>query len=291
MEAHNDFLTPPDNFLSKEHAKKLARAKDAYRAAFVKMATDKSDAKREFAYGVLSPDQISELFKLSRKITWPLVGIGTVASIIGEIMRASGDDSKKNPNADEITIIKDDLYRAINVLDRPGRELNTVCQEAIQHVLCTLQMGKYTNPSPLLRLFSKQAPATQDSEQNKDIGTDAFLIRFDACVDKFNAQRTDNLAQFYDEKQVKPTQGLFLVLFVDFLLTAIAQEIRGLVVFVDCLRRDGSLTRKRFVYPKMKVLRKSFAKVLNVRTAEEISGEGFLEQGGDAGHQEVRRER
>jgi hypothetical protein len=78
LKAHNKFITPPHNSQSEEHERALTDAKAAYRAAFIKMQADKSDAKREFAYGALSTD-ISELFKLGRKVAWPLLGVGTVA--------------------------------------------------------------------------------------------------------------------------------------------------------------------------------------------------------------------
>ena len=80
--------------MSKEHEKSLTKAKEIFRGAFIKMATDKSDAKREIAYGVLSTNHISELFKLTRKVTWPTLGLGTMAGIIGEIIRGGSMDTK-----------------------------------------------------------------------------------------------------------------------------------------------------------------------------------------------------
>ena len=273
LEAHNNYLNPPENFLSEEHEQTLLRAKETYRAAFVNMATDRSDAKREVAYGVISTDQISELFKLARKIAWPLLGVGTVGGIIKEILRDGSVGSSSSQ--DNVTIGKDDVMKAINVLHRPCSELNSLCREGLEHVMCSLGMGKYAKPSPLARLFSKKASTRPDHERAQDLGTDAFLSRFDSGLEKFVKQRTNNLAQFFDEKRRTPTQGLFLVLFVEFLLYAVTNEIRGLIVFVDNMRNDGSLTRKRFIIPKMKVIQKAFTKVFHSRRPEDVSAEGY----------------
>jgi hypothetical protein len=271
LTAHNDFLVTPHNFLSQELEISMSKAKHTVGEAFIKMATDKSDAKREIAFGVLSTEHISDMFKLARKITWPLFGLGTVAGIISEILRVRGKD----------IVGIDDVQKAINVLERPCQDLNALCREGIEHILCTLQLGNYTKPSPLARLFKKSSVPAPDDENAQDIGTDAFLSRFDAGLDKFKSLRTENLAQFYDEKQVRPTQGLFLVLSVEFLLFAVAQEIRALILYVDGLRNEGSLTRKRFIFPKMKVFRKALERIFHPHGAEDLSGDGYGAEDGD----------
>jgi hypothetical protein len=136
-------------------------------------------------------------------------------------------------------------------------------------------MGKYAKPSPIARLFKKNKAPAADAESPPDYGTDAFLARFDAGMQEFRNSDTADSSQFYDEKQVTPTQGLFLVLSVRFLLYAVAEEIRANVVYVDELRRDGSLTRKRLVYPKWKVIRKALSMILHPKSSEDVAQGGF----------------
>jgi len=275
LKAHDIFLTPPANFRSMEHEEALLKAKDAYRAAFVKLTTDKSDAKREIAYGALSADDISQLYKLARKITWPVLGVGTVAGIISEILR--GPQASET----ETEIQSDDVSRALEVLHRRCSELNALCREGLEHVLCTLQLGKYAKPSPIARLFSRKPSVATDDEDAQDYGTDAFIKRFDVGLETFKDQRAMNLEQFYDEEQVKPSRGLFLVLFVEFLLYATAQEIRGLILFTDELRTSGTLTRKRLVLPRVKWIRKSLTKLFGGDGPEAIVGQGYGSDEGD----------
>ena len=235
--------------------------------------TDKRDAKREVAYGIISTDQISALFKNARKINWPLLGLGTLAGIIGEILRANEPDTTVEGGGNLVNL--DDVTRAIKVLERPCHKLNELCREAIAHILCTLKMGKYAKPSPLIRVFKKSKASVEDDEQAADLGTDSFLMRFDAGIEEFQNVDTAELAQFYDEKEIRPTQGLFLILSVKFLLLAVAQEIRSSVVYVDQLRNDGSLTRKRLTFPKMKVVWKALARLFHPHDAEDVAGQGF----------------
>ena len=274
--AHNNFISPPSNFLSREHEAAVVIAKAKTRSALVKLVMDKSDAKREVAYGVISTPQLAMMFKLARKLSWPLLGLGTLAGIIGEILRANDVEGGK------VKVIgADDVKRAIQVLEGPCGRLNALCREAIGHILCTLGMGQFAKPSPIARLFKKSKAPAADAERPTDLGTDAFLSRFDAGMNEFKNADTAELDQFYDEKRVTPTQGLFLVLSVRFLLYAVAEEIRASVVYVDELRRDGSLTKKRLIYPKWKVIRKTLSRLLHPKASEDVAEAGFGSEGND----------
>ena len=79
-----------------------------------------------------------------------------------------------------------------------------------------------------------------------------FLARFDLGLDAYWQQRTAGLAQFHDHNLNTPSHTLFIVIFIEFLLLAVAQEIRNIVIFVDKLRSDGSLLHKRIRWPNIK---------------------------------------
>jgi len=267
LEAHDAFVSPA-NFRSKEYEAALLKAKGAYRGAFIKMTTHKADAKREIAIGALTADDISQLYKLARKIAWPLLGLGTVAGIINELQI-------EQPTGASIAEIED-VAKAVNVLDRPCSAMNALCRDGLEHILSNLQMGKYSKSSLFTRLFSrKSSTVSMDGEAARAIGTDAFLTRFDSGLAAFKDQRTNDLEQFYDENHVTPRRGLFLVLFVEFLIYATAQEIRALILFTDGLRTNGALSRKQFILPRMKLLRKRIGKLFSRHQTEDIVGEEY----------------
>jgi hypothetical protein len=278
LKAHSTFIAPPNNFLENDSRETLTKAKKAYRAALVKMTTDKSDAKREMAYGILSSDDISSLYRISRKIAWPLMGVGTVGNIITEIKRTGILDPNGEIQAEEIT--DEDIRKALKFLDRPYQQLNSLCREGIENILCSLGMGKYAKPSALSRIFGKK-PVPSDDETASDLGTDTFVNRFDNDIQAFKARKLDGLEQFFDETRCIPGQTLFLILSVEFLLLATAEEIRNLIVFVDNLRTTGELSRSRLRLPKLKAIRKSLGKVFHARKTEDVGGQGFGAEDGD----------
>jgi len=211
----------------------------------MKMTKNESDTKGEFAYGTLSNTDLSVLCKLGSRMAWPLFGFGTVASLIGKILRPASVNDQNNPPC---TV--EEVINALNAINRPCRELNSLCQEGLEHILYSLRLGKYAKRS---HLNLKKHKITSDNENIKDIGTDAFLPRFDSALDVLRRQST---AHLYYEKDAVPSQGIFFVLFLELLSLAVAQEIRSLILFVDYLRIEGTLARNRFIFPKIEIRQK-----------------------------------
>jgi hypothetical protein len=132
-------------------------------------------------------------------------------------------------------------------------------------------MGKNATPSLLSRFFKKsKAPGTD--EGTGDVGTAAFISRFDAGLEEFS--KTREFSQFYKE-QSAPTQAIFLCLYVRGLQLAVAREIRALIIYVDQLLNGGSLGRKRLSFPKTKIILKTHQFSFSPRVAEETAGLGF----------------
>jgi hypothetical protein len=102
-------------------------------------------------------------------------------------------------------------------------------------------------PSLLTRLMGKRKLSAVKPSND-------FLARFDSGLDAYWQQRTEGLAQFHDHTLKRPSHALFIVIFMEFLLLAVAQEIRNIVLYVDKLRSDGSLTHKRVIWPNLKGL-------------------------------------
>jgi len=82
------------------------------------------DTQQEIAYGELSADDISQLFKGGQKVAWPLLGIGSVAEIVNKIKR--GNEEIDYPHAMEVT--DDDVARAMVLLNQRCSELNNLIQ-------------------------------------------------------------------------------------------------------------------------------------------------------------------
>jgi hypothetical protein len=256
LKAYTAFLTPPQYRLN-ELETSLEKATSVFRAALVKLSTTISDAEAEFAYGALSANELSQLYETGRKIAWPLLGVGTIADIVVKLKR--GDLNRYNP----MSLTEDDIVKALTVLDRPCHDLNDLCQEGIDRTLCSLELDKYAKHSSIRQLFSKLKSGESPSPVylNPD-----FISHFNSRLEAFWEGRTNGLAEFYDENTHRPSHLVFIVVFNKFLLCAVAQEIRSLLLLVDTLRSQGSLTRKRVVFPKLSSPHKTFLKFFHKRT-------------------------
>jgi Putative ER transporter, 6TM, N-terminal len=264
LKVYDEFINPPFTVETKPlHQSTLKQAKDSLRVGFLKLMSNKSDAKKEIAIGALSVNDISKLSRLAKNVTWPLLGVGTLAVALSETSTESS-----GPLGLNLT----DLNRALDVIhDRCGK-LNFLCREALEHILCGLEMGKYAPPSILARILRKRA-VHGDAEMAVDIGTDGFLARFDLGINAFRGHRSEHLSLFYDDENKVPQRILFFVLFVEFLLVSVADEIRELVVFSDEIRTTGILRRRRLILPQLKVFRKGVLTFFQKPEPENTRGE------------------
>lgn len=247
LKAHKAVLENSRETISSPHQKALMAAKQSFRAALLKLSMDKAGVKQEFAYGTLTTDSLIQLYKGARKIGWPLIGLGTVSDVIERIRTGKLEGMEQNP----LSVSDDDLAAAMNILSTRCRKLNEICQAGIQHILCSLRLGKWAPQRWFTRIFlRRKGVQSTHVEEGTDIGTDSFLDRFDAGLKAFWEERTDGLTAFCDEKDRQVKRVLFMVMFVEFLLFSVAQEIRTIILFVDYLRAEREVTTKRFIWPK-----------------------------------------
>ena len=239
--AYVGFLSPPFNLNEAELHKAIA----SFRTSLVELALDESEAISEIAYGSLSPSEIQQLYTTSRKITWPLVGISKLADIV--IKMRHGDMQRYNP----MGITEEDIKKALGCLDRPCHQLNELCQEGIEHIQRQLECGRYVNSLFHRFWYSKEKKTEKDAKPG--CMNPNFLEYFNAGVERFWETRTEGLENFLqDEKTNKLSHVAFIVIFNKFICFSLAQEVRNLIILVDTLRSQGSLTRKRLVIPDIR---------------------------------------
>lgn len=74
----------------------------------------------------------------------------------------------------------DNVNRAIKVLERPCQKLNFV-ERRFKISSAHSRWESMRNLTPLARLFTKSKTPAGDDERPTDLGTDAFLTRFDVA--------------------------------------------------------------------------------------------------------------
>jgi hypothetical protein len=119
-------------------------ATNALTALHGQIQTDLPFAKREIAYGKLSPDDLKDLNRLMRFVLLPTVGLSSVVDILQQLAAYRGwtEERIKNENEEEKTE-RDRLIQEwssnMKLVRKPFGEIIDVMKEAIEHVLLQLQ--------------------------------------------------------------------------------------------------------------------------------------------------------
>ena len=118
----------------------------------------------------------------------------------------------------------EDLAAAIGILSLRSCKSNQICRAGIDHILCTLRLGKWAPEWWFSRIFLRQKkPTPVHAEDGQDLGMDAFLDRYDEGLKVFRTKRMDGLTAICDEKEHRVRNVLFIVVCVEFLLFSVAR--------------------------------------------------------------------
>lgn len=168
---------------------------NALSAVHTKTAADLTFAKREVALGKLGPDDLQQIFKLLREVTVPMVGLSSLSDIFERVSQESGWDRSRSfaaatladaANETEKMRIEsmNEWHELIRMLKDPFASLTEVIDEALQHVLLTLQLTK----------GDKKSGGKGDQESAGDRpkpGDDGFSDYIDRRAEEFlNSKKT-----------------------------------------------------------------------------------------------------
>ena len=159
-------------------------------------------------------------------------------------------------------ITENDVVRALTLLYRPCHAVNALCQEGIEHAIHSLECGWYRKKSMAERLFLKPKIKRDPPCMRPD-----FLSEFTSGVETFWQGRTEGLEEFNDEETNRPSHVVFIVIFNKFMCYAVAQEVRNLILLVDSLPSQGTLTRNRILIPKFRNVGKRVLDFFRKRTS------------------------
>ncbi|KAF1968166.1 hypothetical protein BU23DRAFT_656545 [Bimuria novae-zelandiae CBS 107.79] len=213
-----------------------------------KLNVDLPFAKREVAYGKLTPDDYESIFKNLREIMMPLLGVTSIIDIFERLLDLNGWEKEKDED------------------DKKQNMLDTM-EQGLEHILLRLQLQK-----PLKK--KKGADAT-DAEAKGDMvkrGDKKFAAHFEKMSNEFYASRDNILHHWLEWKGIKAEENffgkemdpkideiklrdmeskhreqrqLFLALYIIFLLHSISVAIRDFVKWAD--EHDQSTAKKRLI--------------------------------------------
>lgn len=235
-----------------------------------KLNADLPFAKREFAYGKLSPDDYQSIFKNLRAIMMPLVGVTSIIDIFERLAELNGWE--KETQEDIKQEVMDDWHHLMTYAHNPIQNMLDTMDTGLEHIAIRLQLSKPPNKKPA------STPDPEAKGEQVLAGDAAFAAHFEAQATAFFARREEILAywlkwkgitvgdNFFEPETVpnvktrdveakhRQQRQLFLVLHILFLLHSISAAILDFIKWSDL--HDQSTARKRLITPGKKRLRK-----------------------------------
>jgi hypothetical protein len=131
--------------------KAVAGATTALTTLHGQIQTDLPLAKREIAYGKLSPDDLKDINRLLRFVLLPVVGLNSLVDILQQLATYRGWTEERIINQDEKEKVERDRLTQewssnMKLVHKPFEEIIDVMKEAIEHIL--LQLRFKSQPKP-----------------------------------------------------------------------------------------------------------------------------------------------
>jgi hypothetical protein len=269
-----------------------------------KLHGDLPFAKREMAYGKLTPEDFESIFKHLRGIMMPLVGLGSLIDLferVADLQHFEEGSENENPDPNLHSKMVDDWNDLMRFLHDPLAGIITAMDQGLEHVLIRFELTKVPEKK-------KGGNATDPEEKGNLVvpGDAAFAAHLEAQSNAFYQGKETTLRHWLESKGLKlrenffdnansegdpeninlqriPTRHrqqrqLYVVLYIMFLLHSISRSILAFVQFAD--ERDQATTKKRFISPGKRRFRKWIASTFSRQDSnndDEMTGAG-LEQ-------------
>ncbi|RDW64418.1 MFS transporter [Aspergillus mulundensis] len=211
-------------------------------ALHMEMYTDTISAKREIAFGKLDADDLHQLFRVFRSILTPMAGIKTILQALdGMDPGYPTDQPGVREKAVQDQALRDLWSQVMAEVGELSTDIAQVIDEGWQHAAIVLEYM----PKP-----------SKDSDlECQRLGSPTFADYMDRKIQAFRGRRSEFLSTWAkdQERMSEGEHGLiYLVLQVENLISSIAVAVHQLVLFADSKVRDGTMARKRFVFPRLR---------------------------------------
>ncbi|KAL5330238.1 hypothetical protein ACEPPN_003764 [Leptodophora sp. 'Broadleaf-Isolate-01'] len=234
-------------------------------------------AKREVAWGKLSPKDFSAIVKLLKNIVHPVMGMDSLTQVTDRIERSGGWGSVRAANLsghhteDQLKALeekeKEQWQWIFELLQFRVQKLKDAMLEGLQHFLYTLEFEKRPKPTAKADIEASGSNSTASSPGEK-----GFASRLEMMISEYMSQREGPLKEWCTSKGMDPSSHgrdvkppeyplherhqsqLYLILDLEYSYLMVAKAILDLVKFSDSKVTDGTMSKKRFVSPGRKQL-------------------------------------
>lgn len=214
-------------------------------------------AKRELAYGKLNANDLQQLLKAFRAILIPMVGIRTIIEIFDGMApeTAIGQTNRESieVRAHEKSELRLLWSRVMSAMHDPFTDIAEVIDQGFEHAAAVLEFLPKPKKGNDVEARGNLKPGDPTFAEDMDRKIQAFHGRRGEFLSAWARER-DALRRNIAETQTSPSdeQHLYIVLHMEHLIYSIAVAVYELVLFADMKSRDGTMARKRLVYPSFR---------------------------------------
>ncbi|GLB09893.1 hypothetical protein AtubIFM57258_005822 [Aspergillus tubingensis] len=214
-------------------------------ALHMELYTDTISAKREVAHGKLNADDLHQLFRAFRTILTPMAGIKTIIHLFdGVDPERPIVQREKGARSDRRAAHQRELQHfwshVMSEMREPFREIEQVIDEGLQHAAIVLEYMSNQNKTP-------------DVESQRP-GSPTFADYMDRKIRAFRGRQSELLSTCIEENEGVTSASNLKYAYVFFqaknLMSTVATAVYELVLFADSKREDGTMQRKRLVFPR-----------------------------------------
>lgn len=235
----------------------LQALRSSLTATAAAMETAKKPAKREWAYGHLSCQNLQQLHKLCRAMLVPLFGCNLWSQIAGEIRSEyqKNDTTEKlqSPFLEALGIASalDDEEEAelFNLMEDEVaprfKAISTACDDAIDHIKRGLHLAEHKRAPFYLRHFIR-SPAAYTTEDA------LFSDKFEEMISGFWRVKHihANEPSTYGARQLSTAS--LLIIYMEATIYAVANDLLKLSRWTDDMQASGIMRKPRFIIPRLK---------------------------------------
>ncbi|GLA43630.1 hypothetical protein AnigIFM63309_001561 [Aspergillus niger] len=213
-------------------------------ALHMELYTDTISAKREVAYGKLNADDLHQLFRAFRAILTPMAGIKTIIQLFdgvdSERPIVQGERVRSDPTVDQQRELRRFWNHVMSKMHGPFTEIAQVIDEGLQHAATVLEYMPNQNRTPD---FECQKP-----------GSPTFADYMSRKIRAFRGRQSELLSTWTEGNEGASSawnpKHIYIFIQAGNLVSSIAVAVHELVLFADSKTKDGTMQRKRWVFPR-----------------------------------------
>lgn len=255
-----------------------------------KLTADLPFAKREIAYGKMTPDELEAIFKQLRNLMMPVLGLSSVTDLFerGAEVNHWVDDDDEPEHEEQRAKVVAEWNEMFTFLHDPFNDIFQALDDGLAHVLIRLGLV----PAPKKKKGKKQ----DDEEAKGDTvrpGDAGFAAHLEEQASIFFGKKEPTLRHWVQSKGIKVREDyfscpndldeealkrlpsittrkrdqrqLYILLYVMFLLNSIGRSTIEFVKFAD--EHDQASAKKKFIWPGAKRFKKWAKSIFSAQDA------------------------